>query len=141
MNIARKTNINFPHPPLPHSQPTMEQTELLRRTCVAYPWARECQGVAPIVPSPDESASLWTNPYQQHSAGFKKDGIPLGTRCEPVQLVPLDTLRGNRPADPPIMQPGNSMYLQFPVARSMGEGVMVASIFPTARGNLINNFL
>ncbi len=103
------------------------QTDLLNRTCVAYPWARECQGLAPIVPSAAQNASLWSGPggYQELVGVMKKD-IPLGTQCEAVQLVPTDAI-GNRPPDPPLGQSSNSVYLQFPTPAIRGIGMDAAA--------------
>lgn len=116
--------------------PDPAQVELLRRTCVAYPWASECRGMAPVVPTDAENAGLWSGPggYQELYGAMKKD-IPLGTQCEPVQLIPLNAI-GKRLHDPPLGQPSNSMYMQI---RQMNP--VVGAAVAAQLEKLINDFL
>lgn len=121
---------------------TAQPGELIRRLCLAYPWSAECQGIPPILPTATENAALWSGPggYQQLVGSVMKKDIPLGTQCEPVQLVPLSAI-GNRTPDLPLAQPSNSMFLQFPTPSVRGlENADFIWLF-TDRLGLINSFI
>lgn len=85
-------------------------SETLSRICVAYPWSRECAGVAPIVPSPGEQTAIWNGDGGFAAASGKN--IPNGTRCESIQLIPVSAIGKNPPSA--VVQPDpNGMYMQI----------------------------
>ncbi len=127
--------------------------DITRRLCLLYPWSRECQGVAPIEPSPGESAGIWTGPGGLEYVTSSKN-IPTGSKCEAVQLVPLDAI-GKRFSSPATLggkevQSSNNIEYSFPrgagvVSRSCTADPSFLSIFPHSNSShrriIINNFL
>jgi hypothetical protein len=121
--------------------------DITRRLCLLYPWSRECQGVAPIEPSPGESAGIWNGPGGLEYVTSAKN-IPDGSKCEAVQLVPLDAIGKRHSVGGGGVTPPNIVEFQFPqnvVGRSIsGETLLAAGTFrkPTTLSRIeIKNFL
>ena len=94
----------------------MAETDALHRICVAYPWSQECSGLAPIVPTDTEQSQIWSGPGGLVAA--TGTNIPNGTRCESVQLIPIDAIGKRAPEPPAVKQDPNSMYMQI---RGLGD--------------------
>ena len=117
--------------------------EVLRRICLSYPWSAECRAISPMIPMAAENGALWHGPGGfVHAVGKQ---IPPGTRCESVQLIPVESIMKPR-VDPTMMNvpptPALGMYTQVPapMARSVGVPALIFQV-ALPKQSAIKNFL